>query len=105
MPVAKAVLTHFLLSAVIVSVILACIFFVWYPSPLFEINGATDILKILVGVDLVLGPLLTSGASDGQQPVGHGFGLDRMLHQFGDNGLAQLCYPITERFGTVRLAM
>ncbi|MEN7343342.1 MAG: hypothetical protein AAAFM81_10385 [Pseudomonadota bacterium] len=60
MPVAKAVLTHFLLSAVIVSAILACIFFVWYPSPLFEINGATDILKILVGVDLVLGPLLTA---------------------------------------------
>ena len=42
------------------------------------------------GVDVVLGLLLTSGASDGQQPVGHGFGLDRMLHQFGDNGLAQL---------------
>ena len=63
-------------------------------------RGQCQASSCKISVDVVLGPLLTSGASDGQQPVGHGFGLDRMLHQFGDNGLAQLCYPITERFGT-----
>jgi len=34
-------------------------FFVWYPTPYFEINGGWKVLRILAGVDVVLGPLLT----------------------------------------------
>jgi hypothetical protein len=50
---------HFLISATIVSVIFAVIFFVWYPGSTFRIAGAVSIVLVLVGVDLVLGPALT----------------------------------------------
>lgn len=48
-----------LISASVVSLIFAIIFFIWYPAPTFEIAGAMDIVLVLVGVDVVLGPLLT----------------------------------------------
>lgn len=55
----KASLTHLTLSSVVVGSIFLIIFFAWYPYPYFEIRGAGDIVLILIGVDLVLGPLLT----------------------------------------------
>lgn len=55
----RASAIHFLISATIVSVIFAVIFFVWYPGPTFRIAGAMGIVLVLVGVDLVLGPALT----------------------------------------------
>jgi len=54
-----AFLIHLSISASIVGVVLALIFFFWYPQPYFEANGAWKVLRILIGVDLVLGPLLT----------------------------------------------
>ena len=50
---------HFLISALVVGVLFAVIFFVWYPGPTFRIAGAVSIVLVLVGVDLVLGPALT----------------------------------------------
>ena len=55
----KASLIHLALSSVVVGSIFLIIFFAWYPYPYFEIRGAGDIVLILIGVDLVLGPLLT----------------------------------------------
>ena len=55
----KASAIHLLISASIVGVIFALIFFVWYPVPTFLIAGAFSIVLVLIGVDLVLGPLLT----------------------------------------------
>jgi hypothetical protein len=55
----RAFLTHFGLSTLIVSLVLTIVLVFWYPPPFFQIIGATDALKILIGVDLVLGPLLT----------------------------------------------
>ena len=55
----KAFVTHFLLSAVIVASVLTVILLVWYPAPYFQVVGAFDVLKILIAVDLVAGPLLT----------------------------------------------
>ena len=55
----RAAAIHFLISASVVSVIFAVIFFVWYPGPTFQIAGAVSIVLVLVGVDLVLGPTLT----------------------------------------------
>ena len=34
-------------------------FWVWYPTPYFAIDGGWQVLRILAGVDVVLGPLLT----------------------------------------------
>ena len=55
----RAFLSHLALSAAVVGMVSALIFLVWYPDPYFTIKGAWDVLRVLVGVDLVLGPLLT----------------------------------------------
>jgi hypothetical protein len=55
----RAFLLHLSLSATIVGIVCALIFFVWYPQPYFEITGAWSVLQVLIGVDLIAGPLLT----------------------------------------------
>ena len=55
----RAFLIHLSASATIVGIVCALIFFAWYPSPYFEIVGAGSVLKVLIGVDLIVGPLLT----------------------------------------------
>ena len=50
---------HFAISAAIVGTVLAIVFLAWYPGPTFEIAGARAPVFVLIGVDLVLGPLLT----------------------------------------------
>jgi len=50
---------HFSISAAVVGIAMAIIFFVWYPAPYFQIAGAWSVVQILIGVDLILGPLLT----------------------------------------------
>jgi hypothetical protein len=55
----RAFLTHLGLSATIVALACAMIFLVWYPHPYFQAVGAWHVLRVLIGVDLVLGPLLT----------------------------------------------
>ena len=56
---AKAALIHLAASAIVVGAILAIVYFAWYPGATFVIAGATSIVILLVGVDLVLGPSLT----------------------------------------------
>lgn len=51
--------THFLICLVIAAAVVALMLGVWYPGPLFEAAGGTGMLYILVGVDVILGPLLT----------------------------------------------
>ncbi len=55
----RAFLIHLSISATIVGAVFAVIFFLWYPDPYFRVSGANDIVRVLIGVDLVLGPLLT----------------------------------------------
>jgi len=55
----KASATHFTISAMVIAVFFAIVFFVWYPMPYFYIEGTLDVIIVLVGVDVVLGPLLT----------------------------------------------
>jgi hypothetical protein len=55
----KALATHLGLSIVLLGGALALMLLRWFPSPLFITDGVGEGLKILVGVDLVLGPLLT----------------------------------------------
>ena len=55
----RAFAGHLCLSATIVGLVFAVVFLLWYPQPYFEAVGAWSIIRILVGVDLVLGPLLT----------------------------------------------
>ncbi|NNC63275.1 MAG: hypothetical protein HKN84_00700 [Gammaproteobacteria bacterium] len=55
----RAFVTHLAISATIVGIVCGVIFFIWYPAPYFGIKGAWNVLRVLIGVDLVLGPLLT----------------------------------------------
>jgi len=55
----RAFLIHLGISATIVGIVCALIFFAWYPRPYFNVVGAGSVLKVLIGVDLVVGPLLT----------------------------------------------
>lgn len=49
---------HLLISLILLIILLTVIFFIWYPYDLI-FAGGIDGLKILMGVDLVVGPLLT----------------------------------------------
>jgi len=55
----KAAGIHLGLSALIASTVVAIMLLVWYPPPYFDVMGGLGLMKILVGVDVTLGPLLT----------------------------------------------
>ncbi len=55
----KAFLMHLSVSALVVGTLCAIIFYFWYPAPYFDAKGAAGVLRVLIGVDLVLGPTLT----------------------------------------------
>ena len=50
---------HLALSAVVGASVLAIMVFVWYPPPYFEAAGGNDLVLLMVGIDVALGPLLT----------------------------------------------
>ena len=50
---------HLLISAAIAAAVLTLMLGVWYSTPLFEAEGGLGLVFILVGVDVVLGPLIT----------------------------------------------
>ncbi|HCK80760.1 MAG TPA: TfpX/TfpZ family type IV pilin accessory protein [Candidatus Competibacter sp.] len=55
----RAFTIHLTASAAVILVFLSVMFFFWYPTPYFETDGGWKVLRILAGVDIVLGPLLT----------------------------------------------
>lgn len=50
---------HLALSVVIAAAVLASLLLVWYPQPYFRLAGGAGLMLILIGVDVVVGPLLT----------------------------------------------
>ena len=50
---------HFLVSAVVVSIVSILVFVAWYPSPWRNILGVTSVFWLVVAADLVCGPILT----------------------------------------------
>jgi|SRR5882672_4396301 len=55
----KASGIHLAISASIAAAVLTVMLVLWYPGPLLEAAGGRDLLLILTGVDVVLGPLIT----------------------------------------------
>ncbi len=55
----KAFLIHLGISTAIFFVLLFFIVFIWYPYPYFSADGGWQGIRIVAGVDVVLGPLLT----------------------------------------------
>lgn len=55
----KAAFIHLMLSVLVVGFVLFLMLFVWYPKGFFELLGGGDLVFIIAGVDICLGPLLT----------------------------------------------
>lgn len=55
----RAFTIHFAASALIALSIFCLVYFVWYPSPLFELSAGKNLFFLVIAVDIVLGPLLT----------------------------------------------
>jgi len=55
----KAASIHFLISLIVFLGLLALILLLWYPGILFNVGGGWAGLRIVIAVDLILGPLLT----------------------------------------------
>ena len=55
----RAFAIHLAASIFIFLIFLGIMFFVWYPTPHFEIDGGWNVWGALAGVNMVLGPLLT----------------------------------------------
>ncbi len=58
-PRIKAFLIHLAISLLLLIAILYVVIFIWYPPPFFAADGGWQGVRIMIGVDLVLGPLLT----------------------------------------------
>ena len=67
-PKIKAGLCHFILSVLVFSGVTLILLYFWYPEPHFSVSGGWQGLKIIAGVDLILGPLLTTIIFDLKKP-------------------------------------
>jgi hypothetical protein len=55
----RAAVIHLCASAAIAAVVVWVMLRVWYPGPFFEALGGRRLIELIVGVDVVLGPLIT----------------------------------------------
>ena len=55
----KAALIHFLISVLVFCIFLSLVFFIWYAPPFHYTQGIAEIVYLMAGVDVILGPLLT----------------------------------------------
>ena len=54
-----AAFIHLILSATLLALLISVVAFIWYPGALLFAGGAEQGLKIVIGVDMILGPMLT----------------------------------------------
>lgn len=55
----KAAATHLLISATLSAIVLCLLLFYWYPLPFFWALGGMLLLALIIGIDVVLGPVMT----------------------------------------------
>jgi hypothetical protein len=55
----KAFLLHLSISGMVGLAAVFIVFYIWYPAPLHEAAGVTQIFLLLLAVDVVIGPTLT----------------------------------------------
>lgn len=58
-PRIRAFLIHLAISSLVALLSMCLVFLVWYPSPLAKALGVTPIFLMMLGIDVVIGPLLT----------------------------------------------
>jgi hypothetical protein len=64
----KAFLVHLAISALIATALVVLVAAVWYPAPYFAAMGGLVLLRLLIGVDVVVGPLITLIIYDPAKP-------------------------------------
>ena len=64
----KAFGLHLALSVLIAATVFTLIVLVWYPRPYFDAMGGEVLLRLLIGVDVVLGPIITLIIFDPAKP-------------------------------------
>jgi hypothetical protein len=55
----RAATVHLLISAGIAALVLLIMLALWYPPPLFRAMGGSELIMLIVGVDVCIGPLIT----------------------------------------------
>jgi len=81
----KAFLIHLAISLVALAAILYVVVYIWYPPPFFAADGGWQGVRIIMGVDLVLGPLLTLAVYNPAK------GLGRLKRDLLIIGIIQVC--------------
>ena len=82
---------HLLVSAIVAASAAALVFGLWYPGPYRLLSGGRDLFLLVVGVDIVLGPLLTFVVFDRSKGWRH---LSRDLIVIGVVQLTGLLYGL-----------
>lgn len=59
---------HVVLSALVALTMVLLVLALWYPRPYFQAMGGETLLRLLIGVDIVLGPLITLIIFDPRKP-------------------------------------
>ena len=55
----KAAAIHLSISLTVAAIVATLLYTLWFPPPYFRAAGASDLIPLLMGVDIVMGPLLT----------------------------------------------
>jgi hypothetical protein len=64
----KAFGLHLAISALLAATVVVLVVLLWYPPPYFQAMGGEILLRLLIGVDVVLGPLITLIIFDPKKP-------------------------------------
>lgn len=64
----KAFCLHLAISAFVAAMVVTLVVLLWYPTPYFDAMGGATLLRLLIGVDVVLGPLITLIIFDPAKP-------------------------------------
>jgi hypothetical protein len=59
---------HLVLSALIAFTLVLLVVALWYPAPYFAAMGGATLLRLLIGVDVILGPVITLIIFDPKKP-------------------------------------
>jgi hypothetical protein len=50
---------HLFISTLVITPFLLIVYFIWYPNGYADLSGLSEILLLLIAIDLILGPILT----------------------------------------------
>jgi len=55
----KVAFIHLIISILVISVLFSIVYLIWYPKPFFNFSGVVEPFKLLILIDVIIGPILT----------------------------------------------